>query len=104
MKPFSKILAFLLAFFLLAGSVAQAQDHPKGWSDKAKGAAIGGGGGAILGGLLGGGKGALIGAGAGVVGGGLIGRNRDKKVHPARYNHYVNNPSKRVPVHHYAHR
>lgn len=98
MKSCSKIFTLLLLFFVLAGTTAQAQDHPKGWSDKAKGAAIGGGGGAVIGGLLGGGKGALIGAGAGVVGGGLVGRNRDKKKHPARYNHYVNNPNKRVPV------
>jgi osmotically inducible lipoprotein OsmB len=90
MKSFSKLFAFMLAFFLLAGSVAQAQDKPKGWSSKAKGAAIGGGSGAVVGGLLGGGKGALIGAGAGVVGGGLIGRNQDKKKDPARYNRYRN--------------
>nr|GFD16701.1 hypothetical protein [Tanacetum cinerariifolium] len=38
-------------------SAAQAQDH-KGWSRKAKGAAVGGAGGAVLGGLVGGGKGA----------------------------------------------
>lgn len=86
---------------LLVGSTARAQDHPKGWSDKAKGAAIGGGGGAVVGGLLGGGKGALIGAAAGVVGGGAIGRSRDKKYHPRRYNHYVNNKAKRVPVYHH---
>lgn len=90
MQSFSKIFTFLLAFFLLAGTVAQAQDKPKGWSRKAKGAAVGGAGGAVVGGLLGGGKGALIGAGAGVVGGGLVGRNQDKKKDPARYNRYRN--------------
>ena len=90
MKSFSKIFTFLLAFFLLAGTVAQAQDKPKGWSRKAKGAAVGGAGGAVLGGLVGGGKGALIGAGAGVVGGGLVGRNQDKKKDPARYHRYRN--------------
>ena len=90
MKSFSKFFVFLLAIVMLAGSVAQAQDKPKGWSRKAKGAAIGGGSGAVVGGLLGGGKGALIGAGAGVVGGGLIGRNQDKKKDPARYNRYRN--------------
>ncbi len=89
MKSFSKIFTFLLAFFLLAGSVAHAQDR-KGWSRKAKGAAIGGGAGAVVGGLVGGGKGALIGAGAGVVGGGLVGRNQDKKKDPARYYNYKN--------------
>ena len=90
MKTCSKFLVFVLALFLLGSSVAQAQDKPKGWSRKAKGAAIGGGGGAIVGGLLGGGKGALIGAGAGVVGGGLVGRNQDKKKDPVRYNNYHN--------------
>jgi osmotically inducible lipoprotein OsmB len=90
MKIFSKIFVLLLTFFMLGSAVAQAQDKPKGWSRKAKGAAIGGGGGAVVGGLLGGGKGALIGAGAGVVGGGLVGRNQDKKKDPVRYNRYRN--------------
>ena len=78
----------LLALFLLVSTVAQAQDKPKGWSRKAKGAAIGGGSGAVVGGLLGVGKGALMSAAAGAVGGGLIGRNEDKKKDPARYNNY----------------
>ena len=88
MKFFLKFFALALTLFLLIGTVAQAQDKPKGWSRKAKGAAIGGGSGAVVGGLLGGGKGALVGAAAGVVGGGLIGRSEDKKKDPARYNHY----------------
>lgn len=90
MKIFAKIFVLLLTFVVLSSSAAQAQDKPKGWSRKAKGAAIGGGGGAIVGGLLGGGKGALIGAGAGVVGGGLVGRNQDKKKDPVRYHNYRN--------------
>ena len=90
MKTFSKYLIFLLTLFVLASSAAQAQDKPKGWSRKAKGAAIGGGSGAVVGGLLGGGKGAVVGAAAGVVGGGLVGRNQDKKKDPARYNAYHN--------------
>ena len=90
MKVFPKFFALVVALFLLIGSVAQAQDKPKNWSRKAKGAAIGGGGGAVVGGLLGGGKGALVGAAAGVVGGGLVGRNQDKKKDPARYNRYRN--------------
>ena len=97
MKAFTKIFVLLLTLFVLGSSAAQAQDS-KGWSRKAKGAAIGGGAGAVAGGLLGGGKGAVVGAAAGVVGGGLIGRNQDKKKDPARYNHYTNKTSKRVPV------
>lgn len=88
MKAFPKFFAILLVLFLLVGAAAQAQDKPKGWSHKAKGAAIGGGSGAVVGGLLGGGKGAVLGAAAGVVGGGLIGRSEDKKKDPARYNRY----------------
>lgn len=88
MKLFPKIFAVVFALFVLMSTVAQAQDKPKGWSRKAKGAAIGGGSGAVVGGLLGGGKGALVGAAAGVVGGGLIGRNQDKKKDPVRYNRY----------------
>ncbi|MFD1871534.1 YMGG-like glycine zipper-containing protein [Hymenobacter bucti] len=89
MKSFARIFAFLLTLIVLAGSAAQAQDR-KGWSNKAKGAAIGGGAGAVTGAVVGGGKGALIGTAAGVVGGGLIGRNKDKKKDPARYYHYKN--------------
>jgi len=87
MNTFKIYSLFLLAFFMLLGG-AQAQTPKKGWSNKAKGAVIGGGAGAVAGGLLGGGKGAVIGAAAGVVGGGLIGRNKDKKHDPARYNAY----------------
>lgn len=90
MKSFKIVFAFLLMFFVLAGSAAQAQDVKKGWSRKAKGAAIGGGAGALTGAILGGGKGAVIGTAAGVVGGGLIGRNKDKQKDPARYNGYRN--------------
>ena len=77
-------------FFLLAGASAQTPTPKKGWSNKAKGAAIGGGAGAVTGAVLGGGKGAIIGGAVGVVGGGLIGRNKDKKKDPARYNAYRN--------------
>ncbi len=89
MKAFAKIFVLLLTFIVLGSSAVQAQDR-KGWSRKAKGAAIGGGAGAVTGAVIGGGKGALIGTAAGVVGGGLIGRNQDKKKDPARYNRYKN--------------
>ncbi len=87
MKGFKVYFLVVLAFFMLLGS-AQAQTPRKGWSNKAKGAVVGGGAGAVAGGLLGGGKGAVVGAAAGAVGGGLIGRNRDKKRNPARYQNY----------------
>ena len=90
MKTCLKFFACFLMFFVLASSVAHAQTKPKGWSRKAKGAAIGGGSGAVVGGVLGGGKGAVIGAAAGVIGGGAIGRSQDKKKDPARYNGYKN--------------
>jgi uncharacterized protein YcfJ len=90
MKTFKSFFLLLFAFLLLDGSAAQAQTPKKGWSNKAKGAAIGGGAGAATGAVIGGGKGAVIGAAAGVVGGGLIGRNKDKKQDPARYNAYRN--------------
>ncbi len=88
MKTLKIVYASLLIIFVLAGLVAQAQNHPKGWSHKAKGAVIGGGAGAVTGAVIGGGKGAVIGAAAGVVGGGLIGRSQDKKKDPVRYSAY----------------
>ncbi|MBH8558166.1 hypothetical protein I7X13_08920 [Hymenobacter sp. BT442] len=90
MKSMRVVFALLLMFFVLAGASVQAQTPKKGWSNKAKGAAIGGGAGAVTGAVIGGGKGALIGGAAGVIGGGLIGRNKDKKKDPARYYNYKN--------------
>ena len=92
MKTFKAFFLLVFACLLLAGPVAQAQTPApkKGWSDKAKGAVIGGGAGAVTGAVIGGGKGAIIGGAAGAVGGALIGRHRDKKYHPARYNAYHN--------------
>jgi len=90
MKTFKIYFLLVLSFLMLAGSAAQAQTPKKGWSNKAKGAAVGGGAGAVTGAVIGGGKGAIIGGAAGVIGGGLIGRNKDKKKDPARYNAYRN--------------
>jgi len=90
MKVFKVFVIMLLTFVTLGSNFAQAQTEPKkGWSKKAKGAAIGGGTGAVAGAVLGGGKGAVIGAAAGVVGGGIIGRNKDKKKDPVRYKNYA---------------
>ncbi|MDO7875563.1 YMGG-like glycine zipper-containing protein [Hymenobacter sp. ASUV-10] len=86
MKVLKFFLLTIMAFFMLVGS-AQAQEK-KGWSRKAKGAAIGAGAGAATGAVVGGGKGALIGAAAGTVAGGAIGRKKDKKKDPVRYEQY----------------
>lgn len=97
MKFFRFFLASLLIFALLGTTVSpvQAQTKPqkekKGWSRKAKGAAIGAGAGVVGGALLGGTKGAIIGGAAGTVAGGAIGRNKDKKKDPERYRKYKNN-------------
>jgi osmotically inducible lipoprotein OsmB len=78
------ILLLMVVFSILAEhSFAQTvtkRKYKKGWSNKAKGAAIGGGAGAVAGGLIGGNvKGALIGGAVGAGGGYLVGRSKDKK-------------------------
>ncbi len=78
MKTFRIIFAFLLTFFILAGSAAQAQERKK-MSGKTRGTIIGAGAGAVGGAVLGGGKGALIGAGAGAIGGRVIGKRSDRR-------------------------
>ncbi len=69
-----------LAVGTLAPDTATAQSRyrvkKKGWSKKAKGAAAGGVGGAVVGGLVGGTKGAVIGGAAGAGGGYLYGKRR----------------------------
>ena len=78
MKTFRIVFVFLLTFFVLAGSAAQAQEHKK-MSGKTRGTIIGAGAGAVGGAVLGGGKGALIGAGAGAIGGRVIGKRSDRR-------------------------
>ena len=51
----------------------------KGWSKTAKGAVIGGVGGAVAGAVIGKGKGAIIGGVIGAAGGAIIGRSKDRK-------------------------
>ncbi|MCP9752881.1 YMGG-like glycine zipper-containing protein [Ferruginibacter sp. HRS2-29] len=59
---------------------APVENKKKGISDAAKGAAIGGVGGAVAGAVIGkGGKGAIIGGVIGAAGGYIIGRAKDKK-------------------------
>ncbi|TGE21042.1 YMGG-like glycine zipper-containing protein [Hymenobacter metallicola] len=92
MKTFKIYMVMLLAFFMLSTTVntAQAQDAPKkGWSKKAKGAAIGGGAGVVGGAVVGGTKGAIIGGVAGAAAGGLIGRKKDRKKDPVRHAEYT---------------
>ncbi|GAC1377208.1 MAG: hypothetical protein NVS3B25_18710 [Hymenobacter sp.] len=78
MKTFKIFLVFLVTFFVLAGSTAQAQE-PRRMSGKTRGTIIGAGAGAVGGAVLGGGKGALIGAGVGALGGRAIGKHNDRK-------------------------
>lgn len=92
MKTFKIYLTMLLTVFMLGStcSEAQAQTTPKkGWSKKAKGAAIGGGAGVVGGAVVGGTKGAVIGGVAGAAAGGLIGRKKDKKKDPVRHAEYT---------------
>ncbi|GAA3951674.1 glycine zipper domain-containing protein [Hymenobacter algoricola] len=93
MKTFKGYIALFSTAVMLTAVVApetaQAQTTPKkGWSGKAKGAAIGGGAGVVGGAVVGGTKGAVIGGVAGAAAGGLIGRKKDKKKNPVRYEQY----------------
>ena len=91
MKTIKIYAAMLSALFVLESTVvasdASAQTK-KTWSKKAKGAAIGGGAGAVTGAVVGGGKGAVIGTVAGAAAGGILGRKKDKKKDPVRYDQY----------------
>lgn len=84
MKKYIKILVLFLTLIILGGSVTDAQTtyhrkHRK-WSNRAKGAAIGGVGGAVAGGIIGhGAGGALIGGAIGAGGGYIIGDAKDRK-------------------------
>ncbi|RSK47424.1 glycine zipper 2TM domain-containing protein [Hymenobacter rigui] len=82
----------LSALFVLESTTivadANAQTKPKNWSNKAKGAAIGGGAGAVTGAVVGGGKGAVVGGVVGAAAGGVLGRKKDKKKNPVRYEQY----------------
>jgi len=64
-----------------APSTTTTTTRKKGWSKAAKGAAIGGGSGAVLGAIISKnkGKGAIIGGVIGAAGGYVIGRGKDKK-------------------------
>lgn len=90
MKNLRSLFALLLAVLLLGSSYAEAQTTTtakKPWSKTARGAVIGGlggaAGGAVLGRVIGGksgtAKGAIIGAAVGGAGGALIGRRMDKQ-------------------------
>ncbi|TGE13878.1 YMGG-like glycine zipper-containing protein [Hymenobacter elongatus] len=91
MKTFKLYMSMLVAVLMLSSNFndAQAQtQQKKGWSKKAKGAAIGGGAGAVGGAVVGGTKGAIIGGVAGAAAGGIIGRKKDKKKDPVRHAEY----------------
>lgn len=93
MKTLKIFLVMFLSVVFLGGNLVQAQDNKekekKGWSKKAKGAAIGGASGVAAGALIGGTKGAIIGGAAGTVAGGAIGKKKDKKTDPKRYKAYT---------------
>jgi osmotically inducible lipoprotein OsmB len=94
MKTLKGYIALLSAVVMLSGvaapQTAQAQTTPKkGWSNKGKGAAIGGGAGVVGGAVVGGTKGAVVGGLAGAAAGGLIGRKKDKKKDPVRHAEYT---------------
>ncbi|UOG75673.1 YMGG-like glycine zipper-containing protein [Hymenobacter tibetensis] len=97
MKTFKIYVTMLSAALMLGGTLAAPEAAAqtatrKGWSKKAKGAAIGGGTGAVAGAVIAGkgdrGTGAVVGGAAGAVGGALIGRKKDKKKDPVRYQQY----------------
>jgi len=82
MKKYLTFLSLILIFSLssIDNSNAQTVRHHRKWSNRAKGAAIGGGAGIIAGGLIGHGvKGALIGGAIGAGGGYIIGDAKDRK-------------------------
>ena len=90
-------MAILTSILFFGSNLAEAQtttkEQPKkGMSKKAKGAIIGGVGGAaagrVIAGKNGGTKGAIIGGVAGAAAGGAIGRKKDKKTDPVRYEQY----------------
>lgn len=97
MKNLRLYFAVAAATLFLGSNTAFAQTDTqapkKGWSKKAKGAAIGGGSGAAAGAIIAGkgdrAKGAVIGGAAGAVGGALIGRKKDKKKDPVRHAEYT---------------
>lgn len=87
MKKFILLLA-LISSVVLASSNNTFAQHRK-MSGQAKGALIGGAGGAIAGGLIGHGvKGALIGGAIGAGGGYIIGNEHRRNVHKRRVAYY----------------
>jgi uncharacterized protein YcfJ len=75
-----KFLMFFTLALLCISTANFAQTTHRKWSNRAKGAAIGGGAGAIAGGLIGHGVGgALIGGAIGAGGGYIIGDAKDRK-------------------------
>ena len=98
MKKFFRVISLLFVLAILAvetkaqTEVKEVHKTKKGWSNKAKGAAIGAGAGAVTGAVVSKNKGtgAVIGGAVGAGAGYLIGRHKDKK-----------NPSSRKRVYKY---
>jgi osmotically inducible lipoprotein OsmB len=88
MKKILCLLTVAIGLSIASVSTTNAQTtvkekQKKGMSGKAKGAIIGGVGGAVVGGAVGGGKGAVIGGVAGAGVGYAVGAHHDKK-HPRK--------------------
>ena len=87
MKKFFRVMGLLLVLAIVTlqtkaqTEVKEVHKTKKGWSNKAKGAAIGAGAGAITGAVVSKnkGQGAVIGGAVGAGAGYLIGRHKDKK-------------------------
>ena len=62
-----------------SGTNTTQSTRKRGWSKTAKGAVIGGVGGAVAGAVIGKGKGAVIGGVIGAAGGAIIGRSKDRR-------------------------
>jgi uncharacterized protein YcfJ len=96
MRKLRIYVAILTSVLFFGSNLTEAQtttqQPKKGVSKKAKGAIIGGVGGAVAGRVIagknGGTKGAVIGGVTGAAAGGAIGRKKDKKKDPVRYEQY----------------
>ena len=102
MKKLLISAGLVIAFIISAGNMAHAQDQPhKKMSSQAKGAIIGGAGGAVAGGIIGHGVGgALVGGAIGAGGGYIIGNEHRRHLAKERRAAYLRAHRRH---HHYHH-